>query len=100
MLQTISFIKNNENWRELLSQAPYCLSIKEDENYALLKYSQLESDFHEPIVKECRGLIIDKNTIEPAALSFYKFFNVQEPLADRIYWKDCRVQEKVDGSNA
>ncbi|WP_304393629.1 RNA ligase [uncultured Clostridium sp.] len=64
----------------------------------LLKYSQVESDFHEPIVKECRGLIIDKNTLQPAALSFYKFFNVQEPLADRIYWKDCRVQEKVDGS--
>ena len=98
MLETIRFIKENEDWRDMLSKAPYCLTIREDDNFAILKYSQLESDFHEPIVKECRGLIIDKNTIEPVALSFYKFFNVQEPLADRIYWKDCKVQEKVDGS--
>lgn len=97
-LHTINFIKNNEDWRDLLSKAPYCLNIKEDDNFVLLKYSQLESDFSLAIVKECRGLIINKNTIEPAALSFYKFFNVQEPEADRIYWKNCRVQEKVDGS--
>lgn len=98
MLETIKFIKTNKNWKELLTKEPYCLTIKEDDNFALLKYSQVESDFRESIVRECRGLIIDKNTLQPAALSFYKFFNVQEPLADRIYWKDCRVQEKVDGS--
>ena len=97
-LHVINFIKENEDWRDKLSQAPYCLTIREDDNFVLLKYDQIESDFHESIVRECRGLIIDKNTLEPVALSFYKFFNVQEPLADRIYWKDCRVQEKVDGS--
>lgn len=97
-LHVINFMKENEDWRDKLSQAPYCLTIREDNNFVLLKYDQIESDFHESIVRECRGLIIDKNTLEPVALSFYKFFNVQEPLADRIYWKDCRVQEKVDGS--
>ena len=97
-LHVVNFIKENEDWRDKLSQAPYCLTIREDDNFVLLKYDQIESDFHESIVRECRGLIIDKNTLEPVALSFYKFFNVQEPLADRIYWKDCRVQEKVDGS--
>ena len=98
MLQTIKFIKKHKDWRELLTNPPYCLSIKEDDNFAILKYNQLESDFNEPIVRECRGLIINKVMLEPVALSFYKFFNVQEPLADKIYWKDCRVQEKVDGS--
>lgn len=98
MLKVIEYIKENENWKEDLTKEPYCLTIREDDNFVLLKYNQVESDFHEPIVKECRGLIIDKNTMEPTALSFYKFFNVQEPLADKIYWKDCRVQEKVDGS--
>jgi hypothetical protein len=98
MLKTIDFIKNNENWRELLKESPYCLSINEDDNYALLKYSQVDSDFNEQICKECRGLIIDLHTLEPVALSFYKFFNVQETFADKIYWKDCKVLEKVDGS--
>ena len=98
MLKTIEFIKEHNNWKELLTKKPYCLTIKEDDNYALLKYSQIESDFNEQIVKECRGLIIDKNTLEPVALSFYKFFNVQEPLADEIDWSSAKVQEKVDGS--
>jgi len=98
MLKTIEFIKEHNNWKELLTKKPYCLTIKEDDNYALLKYSQIESDFNEQIVKECRGLIIDKNTLEPVALSFYKFFNVQELLADKIDWNSAKVQEKVDGS--
>lgn len=98
MLKTIEFIQKNSNWREILSYAPYCLHINEDDNFALLKYNQIDSDFTLDIVKECRGLIIDKNTYEPVALSFVKFFNVQEPLADTIYWKESRVQEKVDGS--
>ena len=97
-LDVIRLIKSSEDWRDVLISPPYNLSIKEDSNYALLQYSQVDSDFHEKICRECRGLIIDKNTLTPVALSFYKFFNVQEPLAATIYWKNCRVQEKVDGS--
>lgn len=99
MLETIKFIEDNkENWRELLSKEPYCLSINEDDNFVILKYSQLNSDFSYKICKECRGLVIDKNTIQPVALSFIKFFNVQETLADSIDWKSAKVQEKIDGS--
>lgn len=95
----IKFIKENpSDWREKLAQPPYCITIKEDEHYALLKYSQVDSDFNEEICRECRGIIIDKNSWAVVALSFYKFFNVQEKFADSIYWNDCRVQEKVDGS--
>lgn len=98
MLETIKFIKEHENWKDILKQPPYCFTINEDEDYAILKYSQLDSDFTLQICKECRGLVIDLHTLEPVALSFIKFFNVQEQLADRIYWKDCKVLEKVDGS--
>ena len=98
-LKTIEFIKEHEeNWRELLKDIPYCLTINENDNYAIFKYSQTGSDFNEQICKECRGLIIDKNILKPIALSFYKFFNYGEQFADKIYWKDCKVQEKVDGS--
>jgi hypothetical protein len=98
MLKTISFMKSYDNWKELLVAEPYCLKIDEETNYVLLTYSQTESDFSLDIVKECRGLIVDKNTLEPVALSFYKFFNVQEQWADKIDWSFCRVQEKIDGS--
>ena len=98
MLKTVEFMKNNSNWRELLAQAPYCLHINEDDNYVLFKYNQLDSDFNEEICRECRGLVIDKNKLEPVALSFYKFFNVQESFADNIDWNTAKVQEKIDNT--
>ena len=97
-MKVIDFIKNHANAKKLLTEKPYCISVKEDDDYMLLKYDQINSDFNEEIVRECRGLVIDKHTLEPVALSFYKFFNVQEPLADKIDWNTATVQEKVDGS--
>ena len=97
-LEVIEYIKNNPNWKITLSKDPYCITINEDDNYYLLKYSQLFSDFRIDMVKECRGLIIDKETYKPLALSFTKFFNVFEEFAAKVNWKHCAVQEKVDGS--
>ena len=45
MLEIEKFIQKNENWRELLQQPPYCLKIDEDEDYALIKYDMINSDF-------------------------------------------------------
>ena len=51
-LKTIEFIKEHEeNWRELLKDIPYCLTINENDNYAIFKYSQTGSDFNEQICK-------------------------------------------------
>lgn len=97
-LATIKYIQTHPNWREELQAAPYCLEIDEDETHALLRYNQIESDFNEPICRECRGLIINTKTLQPVALSFEKFFNYGEPLADRIDWSTAKVQEKIDGS--
>lgn len=100
MLEVEKFIQEHkeENWLELLTQKPYCLKYNEDEDYLLLKYDMIESDFTQQIVKECRGLVIDKQTLTPKALSFFKFFNIQEPLHDEIDWRSARTQEKVDGA--
>lgn len=99
MLEIEKFLEQHvDDWREVLTQKPYCLSIDEDDDYAILKYNQIDSDFTEPIVKECRGVIINKYDLRAVALSFKKFFNIQEPLHDNINWKTARVQEKVDGS--
>ena len=70
MLKTISFMKSYDNWKELLVAEPYCLKIDEETNYVLLTYSQTESDFSLDIVKECRGLIVDKNTFLNIFLHF------------------------------
>ena len=57
-LETLKFIEENSDWKDTLTQPPYSLTIKEDDEYYLLKYNQIESDFSQRIVKECRGLIL------------------------------------------
>ena len=41
MLKIINFIREHDNWRELLADAPYNLKISEDDGYVLFKYNQI-----------------------------------------------------------
>ena len=97
ILKVIEYIKNNPNWREILSNTPYNITIKDDGDFTLLKYSQIDSDFNNEVVRECRGLIIDKN-LNPVCVPFYKFGNYGEPYVDNIDWTTAKVEEKIDGS--
>ena len=58
MLKVQELIKNNKDWRVVLSNAPYHLVISEKEMYGrnlvCLKYNQIGSDFSQEIVRECR----------------------------------------------
>ena len=61
-MYTIDFMRVHANWRELLAAPPYCLRIVENDDLVLFKYTMGRSDYNEPIVLECRGLIVDKAT--------------------------------------
>lgn len=98
MLKLVEFIKQNENWEELLSRKPYSLSIKQDENYIKFNYNQIESNFSNPIVQEARGIILRKDNLKPVAIPFFKFFNYGEGNAAKIDWNTARALEKIDGS--
>lgn len=68
-------------------------------NLVRLNYSQIASPMAEPIVRECRGIVLDEaEGWAPVARGFDKFFNYGEPLAPEIDWPTARVQEKVDGT--
>lgn len=97
-LKILKFVKNNENWEELLSQDPYNLIITRDNGYIMFKYDQIKSDFSLDIVKEARGIIFREKDFKVVCFPFIKFFNVEEPYADDINWENIQVQEKVDGS--
>lgn len=102
-MKVLKFINNNkENWKELLSKAPYYITIKEDEPYYLLKYNQLDSDNGYEIVRECRGCIIrydmSKDEYICVCRPFDRFFNYNDPYAAEIDWKTAKVREKIDGS--
>jgi hypothetical protein len=64
-----------------------------------LKYSQIESPMAEPIVQECRGLIVDEaDGWRIVCRAYDKFFNHGEPNVAAIDWTTARVYEKLDGS--
>lgn len=68
-------------------------------NLVLLKYDQIASPMAEPLVRECRGIVLDEaNGWAVVARAFDKFFNHGEGHAASIDWATARVQEKVDGS--
>ena len=101
-LEIQKFIREHFDWEQLLAQKPYCIGVQKDRmlgrNLILLKYSQVDSDFNLPLVRECRGLILDRDTLEPVCVPFFKFFNAGESHADEIDWNTAFVSEKLDGS--
>ena len=102
MLKVLEFIKAHKNWEELLSQAPYFIKVSRDEMFGkrlvMLKYNQLDSDFNEEIVRECRGLILDEDSLEPISVPFFKFGNYGESYCPEIDWESAVILEKRDGS--
>lgn len=65
----------------------------------LFKYSMIDSPMSNPIVQECRGIILNESDDwAVVARAFDKFFNYGEGNASIINWETARVQEKLDGS--
>jgi hypothetical protein len=65
----------------------------------MFKYAHTGSPMHEPIVRECRGIILDEaNDWRVVSFPFKKFFNYGEPNAAAIDWSTATVYEKLDGS--
>lgn len=99
MLELQKFIIDHpDNFRELLSEKPYCLKLNETNSCILFKYNQIDSDFNNPIVCESRGIILYKEDWSIACHPFHKFFNYGEDKAATIDWSSAKVQTKYDGS--
>ena len=76
----------------------YKIKIVRDGDVASLKYDQLESPMGEPIVQQCRGMVVNVTRRQALAWPYNKFWNHGEALAATIDWATARVQEKLDGS--
>lgn len=80
----------------------YHLRISRNKRHPSLiqfKYDQIDSDLNDPLVRQCRGIILDESdNWEIIARPFDKFFNYGEPGAAEIDWRTARVLEKLDGT--
>lgn len=87
-----------QDWKDFLSNKPYNLNIKEDENLVIFNYNMIKSTLSNKAVQESRGLILEKDTWDIVCHPFNKFFNYGESNAHVINWKKAIVLEKIDGS--
>lgn len=81
--------------------AHYRLRITQHTKYPNLHHIKYDtgSPFYLPLVRECRGLILDADSEwNVVARPFDKFFNYGEPNAAQLDWATARVTEKLDGS--
>jgi hypothetical protein len=63
------------------------------------KYDQIESPMGDPIVQECRGIILDsEDNWNVVAYPFNRFYNLGEECSAPIDWSTTEIQEKLDGS--
>ena len=88
---------NPQGWLEHLVNE-FKIDVVRDGDLVSLKYNQIESPMHEPIVQECRGMVVHVPSGKILAHPYNKFWNYGEALADPINWSTARVLEKLDGS--
>lgn len=100
MLEIQKFCKEHEDYEILLSQKPYCITTKHCQNdtRVLFKYNQINSDFSLKLVRECRGIILDKRDWSIVCRPYEKFGNYGEGYVPEIDWTTAEVTEKIDGS--
>ena len=92
------YIESGKTFADL--QAEYGISYTERNNLICLSYSQIESPKTAEIVRQCRGIILDKNTLQIVHYPFYRFYNFDEVPTEHIKFNWNRVigLEKIDGS--
>ena len=64
-----------------------------------LNYNQIFSPMGDPVVQECRALVLDKEDFRVVSWPFRKFFNFGEGHIPQDFdWEHFRTLEKLDGS--
>lgn len=91
-----NFIAAHSDWQHRL-EADYKINIVRDCDRMSLKYDQIESPMADPVVQECRGMVVRDDGII-LAHPYNKFWNHGDHLAAPIDWSSARVQDKLDGS--
>ena len=106
-MKVIEFIK--QNGLEALTEQ-LAISVKKVDDLLVLNYNQIDSPKTDPIVMECRSLILEAETLKVVSRSFDRFFNYGEggkiwerdqvaiDTMDLIDWNRAVAYEKVDGS--
>lgn len=90
---------------EMLKQEPYMLSVKEEFNENgkgvwVIDYDQIKSPRNHPLVDECRGIVVEQETLRVICWPFRRFYNLGEfpEMEKKFDWTTALCQGKEDGS--
>jgi hypothetical protein len=105
-MQVIEFIKRHSTSIHDLDEGlsalteQLAISVKKVDDLLVLNYNQIDSPKTNPIVMECRSLILEAGTLNVVSRSFSRFFNYGEALnvMPVIDWSKAVAYDKVDGS--
>lgn len=97
-LNTQKYLRSGKTLDDLKEELSIRYSIYED--LVVLNYNQIDSPKTNPIVMECRALILKLNTWDIVSMAFHRFFNYGEApeITEKIDFSTATAQEKVDGS--
>lgn len=83
----------------------YDIRVSTDERYPNLfnlKYGSIMSDKTLPLVRACRGAVVERcptsGQFRLVAYAFDRFFNIGEPGCHELNWGTTKVMNKEDGS--
>jgi hypothetical protein len=100
MLEIQKFLQGGKTLDDLSNELAIKTTHHPDLPIVILNYDQIESPKTNPLVREARGLVLNKNDWSLVARSFPRFFNwgeVPEEM-DLFNFSDFVVESKEDGS--
>lgn len=93
-----AWIESGKTFDDLKTE--FGINVNEFDNLICLNYDQIDSPKTADIVRQCRGIVLDKNTLEIVHYPFFRFFNLDEVLEERqkVNWDNAVATTKIDGS--
>jgi len=96
MLRVQEYLRSGKTLSDL--EAELHIEHRLVDGLAILNYNQIESPPYDPVVMECRSLILEEGTWDIVSMSFHRFFNYGEHGEISMDGRNCYAMEKIDGS--
>ena len=99
MLKVQEYLRSGNTLENLKRDFAIGGRVDEKLNVVSLNYSMIESPMSNPIVQECRCLILEIGTWNVKGITYNKFFNYGEGhIPEDFDWSNFKTYEKLDGS--
>lgn len=100
-----ALIANSKGDLKFLTEEPYNMTVREEfsengKGVWVVDYCQINSPRLHPVVDECRGIVICRETLKVVCWPFRRFYNLGEyPENEKSFdWKTAHCSNKEDGS--